>query len=472
MEERTEYRIYGNTLQGISSPDSGTLAGSLFGVPPTEGNRGGQVTSGKIKPRLLYSDDEGVIRDHPGLLALGDGGGDPQPLVEVRTIPLPRGSDLFMLPGRAPLGRDPASGETIVLQTDPNGRRVHGVAAFLAPAHTTSRLACFRARPAAPALPRYSYAAVGFTRGRYWVAGRRVDREIRQDPWRFDPAQIRQNVDQLLSAEPANRLLQQLERCALEYHCRAAQNFFLGRHEAPLPVSVACNARCLGCISLQPDGSFKAAHDRLAVPPDAQEVAAVACAHIRRVTPAVVSFGQGCEGEPLLRGAVLADSIRLIRRETSAGTINLNTNASLPDVVAELADQGLDSMRVSLNSTRPDLYTLYYRPQGYCWEDVVQSMREMRRRDRFVSLNLLYFPGVTDRPAEIESLGALIANVGIGMIQLRNLNIDPELYMNALPPGVRGPGVGLTAFMKTLRLESPRLRFGTFNPPKEQYRLV
>ncbi len=77
-----------------------------------------------------------------------------------------------------------------------------------------------------------------------------------------------------------------------------------------------------------------------------------------------MSFGQGCEGEPLIVSDVIRDAILLIRKETSKGTINLNTNASLPSRVAELADAGLDSMRISMNSPRPKTYKAYFR-QGY-----------------------------------------------------------------------------------------------------------
>lgn len=421
------------------------------------------------QPRLLFSTDDGSILEHPDLLACADGGGEPGLLGDGRVIPLPRGSDLFMLPGRTPLGFEPDTGELIALDADETGRPVHAVAAFLAPAHTATRLACFTTREGAPVLPLYSYAAIGYARGQYWVAGRRVDADPRQDPWRFDLAEIGPAVEQLLTQQPENRLLQQLQRCALEYHCRAAQNFFLGRHEAPLPTSIACNARCIGCISLQPDGSFKASHDRLAVAPSPEDVAAVACLHIARVPQAVVSFGQGCEGEPLLMRGLLVRAVEQMRAATAEGTINLNTNASLPEVVAELADAGLDSMRVSLNSTRADLYTAYYRPRGYGWDEVVASLKVMQRRGRFTSLNLLYFPGVTDRPAEVTALNELIAETGIAMIQLRNLNIDPERYREVLPAGIGGQGMGLTAFMEALSAAHPRLRFGYFNPPKERY---
>jgi pyruvate-formate lyase-activating enzyme len=423
----------------------------------------------RLRPRLLYSDDAGEIRDHPYLLAVGAGGAAPVPLAEADTIPLPRGSDMFFLPGRTPIGWNPRTREPAPFARDAEGLPVHAVAAFLAPAHTANLLTAFTTRPGAPALPLFCYAAVGFARGRPWAAARRVDPDPRQDPWRFDLPTIRRSVAEHLRHDPENTLLQQLRRCALEYQCRAAQNFFLHRHEAPLPIATACNSGCLGCISLQPDGSFKAAHERLGEAPRPADVAAVAVEHIRRVPQAVVSFGQGCEGEPLLMRTVITETVRRIRAATADGTINLNSNASLPGVVEELADAGLDSLRVSLNSTQSGLYDAYYRPQGYTLDDVFAAMRVMTRRRRFVSLNLLYFPGVTDRPDEVEALGACLEQNGVEMIQLRNLNIDPELYARAMPEGAFGPGMGLDAFQRALRLRFPRLRFGYFNPPKERY---
>ena len=76
------------------------------------------------------------------------------------------------------------------------------------------------------------------------------------------------------------------------------QELFLGRYEAPLPTSQACNARCLGCISLQSDAQLTSSQNRIAFTPSAREIAEVALTHIRRVKSAVVSFGQGCEGDP------------------------------------------------------------------------------------------------------------------------------------------------------------------------------
>ena len=73
----------------------------------------------------------------------------------------------------------------------------------------------------------------------------------------------------------------------------------------------------------------------------------------------LVSFGQGCEGEPLLRWRDVAKAIRLARARTDRGSINVNTNGSRPDALAALFDAGLDACRVSLNSASPDLYAAY-----------------------------------------------------------------------------------------------------------------
>lgn len=417
-------------------------------------------------PRLVYCDADGNLLDHPVLEAVGVDGAEACDIALEDWIPLPEGSDFYVLPERSPVARDPDDGELVVWEEE----GVHAASAFLAPAWTRSHLPAYETRAGAPTLPLFGYAVLGFADERFWTTGARVDEDVRQDPWTFDLGAIEGSVRRELLVEPDNRVLQQLERCALEYHCRAAQNYFLARHEAPLPVSVACNAQCVGCISLQPDGEFRAAHERLTrrVRPD--EVAEIAFRHWERVPDGVVSFGQGCEGEPLLEGEVLVESVRLMReRRPEGGTINLNSNASLPDVVAEMAEAGLDSMRVSMNSPRHDIYEAYYRPRRYGFDDVERSIGEMKSRDRWVSLNLLYFPGVTDTEAEIEALGDFLERTRVDLIQLRNLNVDPEVYAEALPEEALAPGCGVVRFMERIRARVPRLAYGYFNPTKERY---
>jgi pyruvate-formate lyase-activating enzyme len=413
--------------------------------------------------RLLVSDVHGQIYDHPTLLAAGERGAGPAGIAAADWIPLPRGSDLFTLPGRSPIGIDPASGRAVTVRRHLGGV-ANAVAAFLAPAHTSCDHAAWRTRKDAPALPLYAYTAVGFAEGRYWASAFRVDPDPRQNPWRFDREAIESGVARVRGELPRNRVARQLERCALEYGCRAAQNFFLGRHEGPLPVSIACNAQCVGCISLQPDGAFRASHDRLAIPPTPKEVADAALAHLARVPSGVVSFGQGCEGEPTLFGPILIEATRRIRAASARGTINLNTNASNPDVVAKLCDAGLDAIRASLNSPRPAVYRAYYQPRGYDFADVEASLVTVVRAGGFASINLLCFPGVTDTDAELDALTGLVERTGLQRIQLRNLNLDPEIYRRALPRGTVRPGHGMRWLRDQLARCCPRLEFAYFNP--------
>ncbi|MEW6220668.1 MAG: radical SAM protein [Thermodesulfobacteriota bacterium] len=418
-------------------------------------------------PSLVYANSRGEILDAPDLAMAGRSGRQILAPARQDLIPLPPGSELFALPERLPVGLDRASGRPQTLTGDPlvPGEPVQAVAAFLAPAHTAILTAPWHPRrPELPALPLFAYTAVGWHAGRFWVAAFRSDPEPRQDPDRFDLPLIRRRTTSRLSREPDNRLLQHLGHCCLTYGCPAARNLFLSRWEAPLPTSPSCNARCLGCISLQPAGCCPSTQERIRFRPTEAEVLGVALPHLEKASRPVVSFGQGCEGEPLLGADLLAGSVQAIRRATSRGTVNLNSNASRPEAVARLAAAGLDSLRVSLNSARPDRYQRYYRPQDYDFGQVLDSIRTMKAAGRFVSLNYFILPGFSDQPAELAALSALIADLSPDLIQLRNLNMDPDWYLAAVGEADDAPGLGIRAWLAELRRRFPHLRFGYFNP--------
>jgi wyosine [tRNA(Phe)-imidazoG37] synthetase (radical SAM superfamily) len=240
----------------------------------------------------------------------------------------------------------------------------------------------------------------------------------------------------------------------------------MGRWEAPLPTSPSCNARCLGCLSLQPSGSCcPAMQERIPFTPTVSEILEVAAPHLEAAPRAVASFGQGCEGEPLLQAPLLAEAVRAIRARTGRGTLNLNTNASRPAALARVLEAGLDSVRVSLNSARPELYRAYARPRGYGFEDVVEAMREVKRRGRFLSINYFVFPGVTDDPSEWAAFRRLLREVRPDLIQWRNLNLDPAWYWGLARPLRSGEPVGVATILARVRREFPRVRFGYYNPP-------
>ncbi len=418
------------------------------------------------RPRLLYATEEGKIFDHPELEMVGGSAGELHTLRESELIPLPPGSELFLLPNRLPIGFNRRTHTFEILEADPltPSKRVHAVAAFMAPAHTQTLSAAYHRMPAAPVLPLFSYTAAGWYREGFSVAGFRVDPLKRQDMDQFDKAKVRRMARQALKRHPENRLVKHLATCALTYGCPAAKNLFLKRWEAPLPTSPRCNAKCLGCISLQQKSPICASQDRLTFVPTPQEIADVAVPHLTYADAPVVSFGQGCEGEPLLHGRVLEKAMRLIRRETLRGTINLNTNGSKPQVVESLCHAGLNSIRVSLNSCRDRYYTRYFRPRGYGLPHVVETLEAVKAAGGYSSINLLCLPGVTDEEEEVEALLDLIGETKVDLIQMRNLSIDPEWYLEGIGYKPSGKKMTIPGMMKRVQQTYPHISFGYFNP--------
>jgi pyruvate-formate lyase-activating enzyme len=364
------------------------------------------------------------------------------------------------------VGYDCSTAGLRVLEQNPytGSTQIQAVAAFVAPAHTQICSTAYKSLAEAAVLPLFAYTAVGWHNDGFVVSALRIDEDPRQDSDRFDPVEIQQNARRIIKSNRNNRLIRHLGKCALGYGCPAAKNYFLRRWEAPLPTSPACNARCLGCISLQEGSEICATQERIRFVPTPQEIAQVAIPHLQNAPRAVVSFGQGCEGEPLLQADPIAESIRLMRLATGRGTINMNTNASLPHLVGLLRESGLDSIRVSLNSCRAPYYHSYYKPKGYSLETVKTSIRIMKSLGGFVSLNYFVLPGFTDERAELEALSELVAETGIDLIQMRNLNIDPEWYLERIGFEPQGETVGIRRFLQILEDRFPDLRFGYFNP--------
>ncbi len=427
-------------------------------------------------PNLLFADEKGVVYDHPGLLAAVRSGDDIlRPPERPRAIPA--GASLAMLPGRRPVGIDPITGQPTVLDEVKVGRRrfvPHAVGATLPPGFTRTYLPAV-ARPtlavsgAAPILPQWAYTAAAATPAGFVVWAFRTDRRTHWSPARHSTPDLEATVAARLAATP-NPVYRQLSRCALQWRCFTAQNTFYGRDEGAIPSSARCNAACIGCLSEQEDGMPPASHERITRPPTAEEMAEVAIHHLTTARGRVmVSFGQGCEGEPLLRWKEIERAIRLIRAATARGSIHANTNGSLPEALGALCEAGLDSVRISLNSAAPDLYAAYYRPTGYGLEDVVRSVETARKKHAYVALNLLTFPGVTDREGEIRLLARLVRRARVDQVQTRPLAIDPDVYLAvARGRGAGGPALGVRRLVEALQAARPGLVVGNFSRAKPE----
>ena len=250
--------------------------------------------------RLLYASANGRVRVHRSLEPVARSGWEIG--AADRLIPMPAGTTLMHLPGRFALGRT-AAGSTVRVEEE----GALAVAAVLPPGYLRTWLPAYEDDGRPPVLPLFGYAAVAAIDGEPHVTAMRTDRWSVWDP----QAEDRQHVDRGIRAGqralPDSRLLRHLETCATDYRCLTAQNVFLRQGEGAIPVSPACNAACLGCISEQ-WGDVASPQTRLGFAPTAGDIAELAAWHLSAGKANFVSFGQGCEGEPLTRGAALADA--------------------------------------------------------------------------------------------------------------------------------------------------------------------
>lgn len=412
---------------------------------------------------LVYADESGNVFDHAKLTGLGRSGDMITEIWEDELIPLPEGATLVSLPHTRPIGWNPGS-ESMEPLTGP----YLAVGALLPQGYTRLLLPGYVKSDKTKLLPLFGYTAVVWKDGQFYVAARRSDDPERWNPRNCDTRQLEIGVDSLLARYPENRLYQHLSKCALEYECLTASNTFLSRWEGAVPVSFSCNAGCYGCISEQPDDSgFPAPQTRMNFKPEVDEIVQVMLEHLR--TPeSIISFGQGCEGEPSTQAKLIIDAIRRVREQTDMGYININTNAGLTDHIRGIVDAGLDLMRVSTISALDEHYNAYYKPRGYTLAHVEKSLTYASNKGVYTSINYLVFPGVTDREEEIEAMLGFAKRSGLRLIQLRNLNIDPEGYLSLIPKP-QGDIYGMKRMIEIFESELPDVVIGSYThvPPKK-----
>jgi pyruvate-formate lyase-activating enzyme len=415
---------------------------------------------------LVYADRDGNLFDHPDLIGLGRNGDQVVEIFEDELIPLPEGATLVSLPDTRPIGLDPHTG-----QMKPAPGDVWAVGALLPQGFTRLLLPGYAKADKTSTLPLFGYTAVVWKDGKFYTAARQSDDPERWNPLNCDRGELELQVKKLVSQYPDNRLYGHLSNCALGYECLTASNTFLNRWEGAVPVSFSCNAGCFGCISEQPeDSGFPAPQTRMNFKPSVKEVVEIMLEHLR--TPdSIISFGQGCEGEPSTQTPTIIEAIRTVRRQTDMGYININTNAGLSDHIRGIVDAGLDLMRVSTISALDDHYNAYYKPRGYSLRNVEKSLRYAADQGVFTSINYLIFPGVTDREEEIEAMIEFARRTDLKFIQLRNLNIDAERYLSLIPKP-QGELLGMKTMIEIFEQELPGVIIGAYSrvPAPEQCR--
>ncbi|MEC0242655.1 radical SAM protein [Paenibacillus dokdonensis] len=411
---------------------------------------------------LVYADEKGNVFDHPSLYGLARSGDMIVEILEDELIPLPDGATLVGLPNTRAIGMDPETGEMQPLPGD-----AQAVGALLPQGFTRLCLPGYVKTDKEYKLPLFGYSAVVWKEGRFYTTARLSDDPEKWNPLNCDLKDLKLGVKRLTEKYPDNRLYEHMSNCALGYECLTASNTFLNRWEGAVPVSYSCNAGCFGCISEQPDDSgFVAPQTRMNFKPKVEELVQIMLEHLK--TPeSIISFGQGCEGEPSTQAKIIIEAMREVRSITDMGYININTNAGLTDFIRGIVDAGLDLMRVSTISALDDHYNAYYKPRKYTLANVEKSLKYASDQGVYTSINYLIFPGVTDREEEIEAMVEFARRTGLKLIQMRNLNIDPESYLELIPPA-KGDILGMKQMIEIFQEELPDVVIGSYThvPPE------
>lgn len=401
----------------------------------------------------LYADENGEIFDAPGIGGVGRIGNDIVKLKVEDLIKLPDSADLMFLPNRQAIG----------ISRDGQLTKIKGqaVSAILPAGYTRTHLPAFELQSKYQQLPLYGYTAVVLYRDDLYAAALYTDENHKWDPVHYNTRELKKLVRRVKKDLPDNRIVEQVANCSLNWHCCTAQNLFYRRWEAGIPTSPVCNAQCLGCISLQPAECCPSPQSRIKFKPTVEEIADVGIYHLTTAPEAIISFGQGCEGEPSLAADNISEAIKIIRQKTKQGQINMNSNAGFTEGVKKIVNSGLDSIRVSIISARDESYDAYYKAV-YHLNNVKDSIRYALDKKVYVSLNMLYFPGFNDREEELAAWIKFFEELPVQMIQVRNLNIDPDIFLDIMPAQC-GKILGTKKFLQTLQSKFKNLQIGSFS---------
>lgn len=339
-----------------------------------------------------------------------------------------------------------------------------GAAALLPPGYLRTHLPAYVDATDRPDLFPRPYAAVAANDdGALVVAAVQLDRDATHDAAGYARAEVGAKVADGLRAQPGDKLVRQLARCAKEYGCHAAANAFCGRWECALPIAAPSNEKAPAAVAPKGDGEAEPT-DVAAFHPSTDELARLGQAHLA-AGGTILSFGQACEGEPLLAAREVEDAIARIRAATREGTIHLSTNGSVPGGLRRLAAAGLDSLSVRILAASAAAYEALHGPDGYRFTDVRASIRLAADLPIATSVLVLALPGLFDRSKELAALIALLGDLPeSGALLLRDLHADPLRALARVPDRGDAP-VGIARAIERIHEELPRLRVGAFVRP-------
>jgi pyruvate-formate lyase-activating enzyme len=395
----------------------------------------------------VHSDRSGRLVVAADYAAAMFDGSSIRPLVQA--LPLPAGSDVVHLPGRAGIGVD-RNGRAREL-----GQGRFGVAAILPLGYLRMGLPAYVDDLGTPSLRPRAYAAVGAEpSGQLVVSAVALDSQAGAVDGR-SATDLATRITATQRDQPSSRVLRQLARCAKDYRCRAAANAFLGRHDCALPVAAPRNERPHDVLVLHDDADASPT-EPAAFRPSPEELADAASRHLEG-GGTVVAFGRACEGEPLLAVRLVEQAIVAIRQRTRLGTIHLETNGSSPVALRRLCDAGLDSVAVRIVSARAETYEAIHRPDGFRFADVRAALSHAIAGKVSVALRVLALPGLTDRARELDALVGLAGELPSGgALILSDLAADPQRALQIAPSAEAA--VGMDRMLDRMRTDAAHLR--------------
>lgn len=368
----------------------------------------------------------------------------PQPVALDRAIPLPAGAQLVPLADRSAIGLDRRGLPRSL------GPARWALAAILRPGSVRTHLPSAEAATDTAPLEPLPYSAVAAdARGELVVAAIEIGGSVAAPKDDMTAA-----ITRRLAADPSNKLVRQLARCARDYHCAAARNAFLGTGECALPLGAPANDEAAPVVALR-RREERAPLEPVAFKVSATDAAAVAIAHFAAGGTSV-SFGHACEGEPLEIVREVADVTARIRAATTAGQILIRTSGSSAIALGRAAEAGADRAVVRIASADGPTYERVHRPTGFRWTDVRAALREAATRRLALTLELLALPGLTDRETEVAALVALLGELPPGSeLRLVDLAADPYALLARVPGGAT---IGMARLLDRLRADAAHVR--------------
>ena len=368
----------------------------------------------------------------------------PHPGALDRAIPLPAGTQLVPLADRAAVGLDRRGLPRSL------GRARWALAAILRPGYLRTHLpSAEAANDTAPLEPLPYTAVAADARGELVAAAVEISASAA-----MPKDDVTAAITRRLAAEPSNKLLRQLARCARDYHCAAARNAFLGTGECALPLGAPANDEAAPVVALRRHEE-RAPLEPVAFKVSAADASAVAIAHLAAGGTSV-SFGHACEGEPLEIIRDVVDVTARIRAATTAGLIVLRTSGASAIALGRAADAGVDRAVVRVASADGPTYERVHRPTGFRWTDVRAALREAAARQQVLTVELLTLPGLTDRETEVAALVALLGELPPGTeLRLADLAADPYALLARVPGGGT---IGMATLLDRLRADAAHVR--------------